>query len=181
MTERSPIPLSAAPIRLDSPEFATLLSWPYADPFVSRMLQTDITERFLSGDCQVWVYRDPVGQVVGFGVLDIEQYYKIYTSARPHPYIVLLAVNPTIRSLSYGTSIVRHLIGEAAVLASDPIRCCHRLFLDVYVDNVKGITLYTACGFVPIEDEPIPDPLEGGKHYVVMSRLVAIEPAVASL
>ena len=62
MTERSPIPLSAAPIRLDSPEFATLLSWPYADPFVSRMLQTDITERFLSGDCQVWVYRDPVGQ-----------------------------------------------------------------------------------------------------------------------
>jgi GNAT superfamily N-acetyltransferase len=176
MIERSPIPLSAVPIRLDSPEFGIVSSWPYADPFVSRMLQTDIPERFLSGDCQIWVYRDPDGQLVGFGVLDIEEYYKAYTSAKPHPYIVLLAVNPSIKSLGYGTVIVRHLIAEAAVLASDPIRCCSRLFLDVYVNNVKGMTLYAACGFVPVEDEPIPDPLEGGKLYSVMSRLVAVEP-----
>ncbi len=176
MTARSPIPLSAVAIRLDSPEFGIVSSWPYADPFVARMLQTDIPKRLQFGDCQVWVYRDPEGQLVGFGVLDVDEYYKVYTSAKPHPYIVLLAVNPTIRSLGYGTTIVRHLIGEAAVLASDSSRCCGRLFLDVYVDNVKGINLYAACGFAVVEVEPIPDPLEGGKLYSVMSRLVTVEP-----
>lgn len=44
MTERSPIPLSAVPIRLDSPEFGIVSSWPYADQFVARMLRTDIPE-----------------------------------------------------------------------------------------------------------------------------------------
>lgn len=176
ITEREPIPLSAALTQHNTPEYRTLLSWPYADPFVSRMLRTDIRERFLSGDCQVWVYRDPDGQLVGFGVLDLEVYY---TPAKPHPYIVLLAVNPTIKSLGYGTAIVNHLIGAATVLAADPTRCGDTLFLDVYTGNVKGINLYIACGFAIIDDEPIPDPAEAGKRYLVMSRSVAIEPTRA--
>ena len=153
-----------------------MVTWPYADPFVSRMLQIDIPRRMKFGDCKFWVYRDPDGQSVGFGVLDLEVYY---TPAKPHSYIVLLAVNPTIKSLGYGTEIVRHLIGAATVLAADPTRCCDTLFLDVYTDNVKGINLYTACGFIPIEGESISDPLEGGKHYLVMSRSVAVEPTRA--
>ncbi len=177
MTPQSPIPLGAAVIGLGSPEFATLLSWPYADPFILRMLQADIPRRVRFGDCNVWVYRDPDGQLVGFGSLDIDGCYNTHHSIKPHPYIVLLAVNPTIKSLGYGTTIVKHLIGAATVLAADPTRCCDTLFLDVYIDNVKGISLYTACGFIIADGEPTPDPLESGKLYLVMSKLVAFGPA----
>lgn len=91
---------------------------------------------------------------------------------RFHPYIPLLAVNPTIKSLGYGTSIVRHLIDEAALLASQGV--CHDvLFLDVYTTSGKAIQVYTACGFVCVTPEPIPDPQEGGKTYIVMAKRVS--------
>jgi len=85
----------------------------------------------------------------------------------------LLAVNPTITSLGYGTSIVRHLIDEAALLAFQGL--CHDvLFLDVYTSSVKAISVYSACGFVDITTEPILDTQEGGKTYIVMAKRVAI-------
>src|SRR5690349_850202 len=99
MTPHTPIPLSPAPIGLRSPEFAAISGWPYADPFVSRLLAGDIPQRVLYGNCRVWVYRDPQSQMVGFGTLDVCDDYQEYTGGRPHTYIPLLAVNPTIRSL----------------------------------------------------------------------------------
>ncbi len=171
--------LRAVAIQLGGTEYDTILSWPYADQYVAKLLHVDIPRRIKFGDCQVWVYYNPDKQMVGFGVLDINDCYSDYTLSKPHPYIVLLAINPTIKSFGYGTSIVDHLIGAATVLAANPLRCCDRLFLDVYVDNDRGIDLYMRCGFVPVECEPIPDPLEAGKQYLVMSRSVAVEPTRA--
>lgn len=75
--------------------------------------------------------------------------------------------------MGYGTTIVRHLIDEAALLARQG--SCHDiLFLDVYTSNVKAISVYAACGFVDITPAPIPDPQESGKAYIIMARRVAI-------
>jgi ribosomal protein S18 acetylase RimI-like enzyme len=81
-------------------------------------------------------------------------------------------VNPTIKSQGYGTSILHHLIGEAAILASH--RHCHDiLFLDVYTTSIKAIKLYEESGFMKITDEPILDPLEPGMAYLVMAKRVS--------
>jgi ribosomal protein S18 acetylase RimI-like enzyme len=71
-------------------------------------------------------------------------------------------VNPVIQSRGYGTSIVRHLIGEAAILARHQRGCHDVLFLDVYAANERAIGLYKRCGFETITAEPIPDPQENG-------------------
>jgi ribosomal protein S18 acetylase RimI-like enzyme len=86
----------------------------------------------------------------------------------------LLAVNPTIQSRGFGTGIMRHLVDEAAVLASRRRRCHDVLFLDVYTDNQKAIALYTKFGFTALADEPRPDPDEGGRLYIVMARRVSV-------
>jgi ribosomal protein S18 acetylase RimI-like enzyme len=96
-----------------------------------------------------------------------------YAEGNLHPYIPLLAVNPTIKSKGYGTSIVRDLIDGSAILAS--LNLCHDvLFLDVYTTNQKAIDVYTECGFRTISPAPIPDPQEEGKTYVVMAKRVSI-------
>lgn len=176
MSDRTPIPLTPFPITLDSPEFAAISDWPFADPFVARLLRDDIPQRVRFSDGRIWVYRDPGNQVVGFGTIDVCRDYEAYTSGRPHPYIPLLAVNPTIKSQGYGTTIVRHLIGEAALLACRPGGCHDVLFLDVYTTSTKAIEVYTACGFVSLTDTPIPDPNEGSKEYIVMAKRVSIAP-----
>lgn len=174
MPHGPPVPLTLLSIDLDSPEFAAIMGWPFADPFVIRLLQSDIPQRMLFNHCAVWVYRDPDGNLVGFGTLDLCGDCSEFTSGQLHPYIPLLAINPTIKSLGYGTSIVRHLIDEAALLALRT-HCHDVLFLDVYTTNAKAIGVYQQAGFVTISPQPISDPEEGGETYVIMARRVSLE------
>ncbi len=173
MAHDSPIPLTPVLVGLNSPEFEAISGWPFADPFVARLLQEDIPQRVQFGNCRIWIYRDPEGRLVGFGTLDVSDECREYAEGRLHPYIPLLAINPTIKSLGYGTSIVRHLSDEAALLAFQGL--CHDvLFLDVYTTSKKAIQVYEVCGFACVTPEPIPDPVEGGKTYVVMAKRVSI-------
>lgn len=174
MSDRPPIPLTPVLIELSSPEFAAIAGWPYPDPFVTRLLQYDVPQRVLFGNCRVWVYRDPDGRLVGFGTLDVCDDYREFTAGQLHPYIPLLAVNPTIKSLGYGTSIVRHLADEAAVTACRPGGCHDVLYLDVYTTSQKAIGVYTDCGFKLVTSDPIPDPHDDGKLYIVMAKRVAV-------
>ncbi len=177
MPDRLPIPLTPDPVTLGSPEARTLADWPYPDLFVTRLLRDDIPQRVQFGDCRVWVYRDPAGQLVGFGSLDVCTDYADQSEGRPHPYIPLLAVNPTIKSLGYGTTIVRHLIDEATVLASRAGGCHDVLFLDVYTTSEKAIAVYAACGFESITPAPLPDAQDPGKLYLVMAKRLTIGSA----
>jgi len=171
MRDRTPIELTAITVELGRPEFDAICGWPFADPFVARILRNDIPQRVLFNDARVWTYRDPDDRLVGFGALDVCEDYCEHTAGRPHPYIPLLAVNPTIKSLGYGTSIVRHLIGEAALLARRGT--CHDvLYLDVYATSVRAIELYGRCGFVKLSDEPLWDGHQGGAPYFIMNRRV---------
>lgn len=173
MANRPPVPLTAVLIGLDSREFQAISGWPFADPFVSRLILEDVPQRVQYNNCRIWAYRDPNDNLVGFGMLDVCGDCSEFTGGKLHPYIPLLAINPTIKSLGYGTSIVRHLIDEAALLALRGL--CHDvLFLDVYTTSEKAIRVYAECGFVTISPEPILDPQEGGKTYIVMAQRVSI-------
>jgi GNAT superfamily N-acetyltransferase len=175
MDDRPPIPLKAVSIEVGSAEFAAISGWPFADPFVGRLLRGDIPQRVQYGNGTVWAYRDPDGRLVGFGTLDVCDECSEYTNGKAHPYVPLLAVNPTIKSLGYGTSIVKHLIDEAALLAMRGL--CHDvLFLDTYTANQMAISVYAACGFVTVNPQPIPDPEEGGQPYLVMARRISVSP-----
>ncbi|SRR5579883_98786 len=173
MTHGPPIPLTAVLIGLESSEFQAISGWPFADPFVKRLLQGDIPQRVQFGNCSIWTYRDPDGSLVGFGTLDICGECGEYTGGKLHPYLPLLAINPTIKSRGYGTSIVCHLIDEAALLALHG-QCHDVLFLDVYTTSQKAIRVYTECGFTIVSPEPIPDPQEDGKPYFVMAKRISI-------
>jgi len=173
MAHGPPVPLTAALIGLDSSEFQAISGWPFADPFVRRLMQEDIPQRVQFGNCNIWTYRDPDGSLVGFGTLDMSGECSEFAGGKLHPYIPVLAINPTIKSRGYGTSIVRHLIDEAALLAYRGL-CHHVLFLDVYTTSEKAIRVYTECGFVTVSPEPIPDPQEHGKTYIVMARRISI-------
>jgi GNAT superfamily N-acetyltransferase len=172
MAHSPPVPLTAALIEHDSEEFQAISGWPFADPFVKRLLQEDIPQRVQLGHCGIWTFRDPEGSLVGFGTLDLCLDYREYTSGKLHPYIPLLAVNPTMTGKGYGTSIVRHLVDEAALLALRGL--CHDvLFLDVYTTSQDAIRVYTKCGFTTVSPAPIPDLQEVGKTYIVMAKRVS--------
>lgn len=175
MSHADPVLLTPVLIGLGSDEFRAISGWPFVDPFVVRLLENDIPQRVQFGNCRIWVYRDPQGRLVGFGTLDVCGDCRQFTAGENHSYIPLLAVNPTIKSQGYGTSIVRHLVDEAALLALQGL-CHHVLFLDVYTSSVKAIGVYTTCGFHSITPQPIPDPQEGGKTYIVMAKSVAMSP-----
>jgi GNAT superfamily N-acetyltransferase len=177
MSDRTPIPLTAIPVVLDDAEYQAICGWPFNDEFVARLLRGDIPQRVRFGNCRIWIYRDPEGRLVGFGTLDVCDDYGAYTNGQPHPYIPLLAVNPTIKSLGYGTTIVQHLIAEAALLASSPNNCHDVLFLDVYTASTKAISVYRHCSFEQITPAPIEDPHENNKQYIVMAKRVAIASA----
>jgi GNAT superfamily N-acetyltransferase len=170
MADRTNIPLTPASIDQESPEFGAIRGWPFADPFVARLLHNDIPQRVRFGNCRIWIYRDPERRPVGFGTLDVCEDYRDYTGGQAHPYIPLLAVNPTLPSLGYGTTIVQHLIDEATLLACRPGGCHDVLYLDVYTSSEKAIGLYRRFGFAQVTPEPIEDPQEGGKPYVVMAK-----------
>lgn len=176
MANLTPIVLASVPLGLDDPSYSTISDWPFEDSFVKRLLHEDVPQRLVSGNCRIWIYRDPNRQIVGFGTLEVCDLYVDFTNGQVHPYIPLLAVNPTIKSLGYGTTILQHLTDEATLLASRP-GCHDVLFLDVYTTSEKAIKLYTASGFTTITPDPIPDPQEAGKHYVVMAKRVTIASA----
>ncbi len=127
-----PVPpgaLTPVLVPLGTREFDSLRWWPYDDPFVTRLLENDIPQRVQFGDCHVWLYQDAAGQPVGFGSLDVCDDYGSLTGGRAHPYIPLLAKNPSATTRGVGEGIVRHLIGEAALLAAQPGRCHDVLYL----------------------------------------------------
>ena len=182
MSTAQPIPLT--PIRTFPVErdYQALLAWPFAEqPFyegqVRRLLQNDIPYRVMYSFGLVWVYRDPNGNTVGFGTLDVCKEYERFTGGKYHSYIPLLAVNPAFQKRGHGRSIVQHLIAEGVLIAQSPAEISDLLFLDVYKANQAAISLYEKCGFVTLNpDAPIPDPQENNELYVIMAKKVAIAP-----
>jgi ribosomal protein S18 acetylase RimI-like enzyme len=170
MPERTLVALTPVPVTLSSPEFGAILDWPFSDAYVSRLLRHDIPRRVKFGNCQIWAYRNPENRIAGFGTIDVCDDWREFAGGQLHPYIPLLAVNPTIQSQGYGTSIVRHLIAEAA-LRKMSSGCHDVLYLDVYSTNDRAIALYTRCGFQEVARRT--DPLEGGKEYVLMAQRVS--------
>ena len=85
MALQSPIPLTPISIRHTGEEFAAIAGWPFADPFVARLLTNDIPQRVQFGNCRIWIYRDPESRLVGFGTLDICDDYREYTNGKAHP------------------------------------------------------------------------------------------------
>jgi ribosomal protein S18 acetylase RimI-like enzyme len=173
MSDRTLVSLTPSLIELDSSEFEELCAWPFADPYVGRMLRDDIPQRVQYGGGRIWIYRDPSSLAVGFGTFDICSDYRAYTNNAPHTYIPLLAVNPRIKSLGYGESIVRHLIGEAAIAVRQATTCYDFLFLDVYADNARAIRLYERCAFSRLIGGPLHDMEEDGREYIIMARRVS--------
>ncbi len=169
-------PLTPCLIAFDSLEFKEILKWTFADSYVGRLLRDDIPNRMQFGNGQTWIYRDLDGRIVGFGTIDVCEEYSEYTAGKPHPYIPLLAVNKEMEGRGHGKSIVLHLVNEAARLARTMQICCDILFLDVYADNSIAINLYSIFGFVNIKEEPIPDPNEGNRPFLVMARRVHAIP-----
>ena len=144
----------------------------WKDSFVGRLLREDVPQRVVYGDGRVWVYRDSDGRLAGLGTLDVCEEYCNGTARHPHPYIPLLAVNPSLMNRGYGTSILRHLVGEAALRAL-LLGCQDILYLDVYATSTTAIRMYESNGFVKLSDMPTMDPVEG-KPYFIMSRRVTI-------
>lgn len=115
---------------------------------------------------------------VGFGTLDVCHVWDVFTDGQSHPYIPLLATNPGVKSLGYGTTVLQHLIAEAA----ETVRrtgCHDVLYLDVYTTSDKAIKLYTDNGFRPVVDTPFADEADAGKLYLIMRRRVSVAPATA--
>ncbi|MCS6977024.1 MAG: GNAT family N-acetyltransferase [Gemmatales bacterium] len=173
MSANPPSRLNPILIGLSSQEFQAICTWPYTDPFVRRLLLNDIPQRVKFGNCRIWVYRDANGSLVGFGTLDVCCECSEFTGGKPHPYIPLLAVNPNLMGKGYGTAILSHLVDEAALLALEG-KCHDVLFLDVYTTSQAAIGLYKKNGFIEISAQPIPDPDEGGKTYIIMAKRVSV-------
>lgn len=173
MSDFAPIPLAPSRIEPESPEFLEIRGWPYDESYVGRLLGEDIPQRVRRGRGQIWIYRDPQGQLVGFATIDVRDHYSDFTDGRLHPYTPLLAVNPAMEGRGHGRSIVRHLIDQAAILASGPGACCDLLFLDVYASNERAIKLYEKLGFVKANDRPRLDPDEDNRPYFIMARRVS--------
>lgn len=139
MSTSSWYPLTPVRVLFGEAEFNTIVNWPFADqPFyhgqIVRLLQSGIPERLQFGKGQAWVYQDPDGNFVGFGILDECQEYPHYAEGKSHTYIPLLAVHPAFQKQGHGRKIVEHLICEARAWAEMHQVSTH-LFLDVYIAN----------------------------------------------
>jgi len=165
------IPLTATAIKLNDPVFLSLMTWPFKDEFVFRLLRDDVPQRIKYGYCRMWAYLDPQSTIVGFGTLDICDECSQFTDGKPHTYIPLLAVHPDMQGRGHGKSIVNHLVGEAAcVVAGINIDIHHAVFLDVYEDSAQAIGLYTRCEFFKLNG-PFVDSVNG-KNFLVMAKRV---------
>jgi len=178
MSTQSPIPLAPIRTAIGDAEFQAILAWqfpqqPFYEAQVQRLLVQDIPHRMVFGACSLWTYRDPHGNVVGFGTLDICHEYGQFTSGNPHGYLPVLAVNPAFQRRGHGKNIVEHLIAEATAIAQASTDVANLLFLDVYTANQGAIALYTKCGFTALNpSNPLADPAENNETYVVMARRI---------
>jgi ribosomal protein S18 acetylase RimI-like enzyme len=177
MSDFTRVPPTPVVIELGSHEFREICGWQFANSYVGRLLRDDIPRRMRRRAGRIWVYRDQRDHLVGFGTIDVNDHYSDYTDGRLHPYIPLLAVNPMMGRQGYGTSIVEHLIGEAAMMAREQDHCYDVLFLDVYTSNTGAITLYEKCGFEKVSDQPSLDPDENNEPYFIMAKRVSVAPA----
>jgi ribosomal protein S18 acetylase RimI-like enzyme len=84
-----------------------------------------------------------------------------------------LAVNPTISSKGYGTSILQHLIHEAKTIAKQTDDIHDALFLDVYITSQRAIALYERCGFVSVVPHRTLIDSENNLEYLVMMNRVS--------
>ena len=174
-TDRTPIPLEPVLIEYGSSEFEMISTWNFIDPFVTRLLATELPQRMMFGLCKVYIYSDPSGQPVGFGSMDLCRDYAEYTAGQLHPYLPLLALKPNIKSLGYGTTILRHLTDLATSEIVNNKLNHGLLFLDVYTTNHKAVALYRTEGFSEVSSGPIVDELEGGNTYIIMAKRVSVE------
>jgi ribosomal protein S18 acetylase RimI-like enzyme len=178
MGDRCSIRLKAAQIELDSAEFQEICGWPFVDErdaYVNRMLRNDIPKRKEDWDTEIWAYRDPNGELVGFGTIDLCTDYADYADDRRHPYIPLLAVKPSKEGRGIGTKIVQHRIAQAVILVHR-VDCSDVLFLDVYEDKENVIRLYEKpeCGFEKLPRKPIPDDRENNRTFIIMTKSLAV-------
>jgi ribosomal protein S18 acetylase RimI-like enzyme len=182
MSTPQPIHLTPIPTAPATPEFQSLLTWPFAEqPFyegqIRRVLESDILNRLVYGFCRVWVYRDPDANTVGFSTLDVCREYDDFTNKKLHAYIPVLVVHPGHRHKGHGRSIVQHLIAEAALIAQSSEQISDLLFLDVYAANGVAISLYERSGFMILNpDAPILDPVENNEPYFIMAKNVSLAP-----
>ncbi|HEX4793708.1 MAG TPA: GNAT family N-acetyltransferase [Humisphaera sp.] len=173
MADHSPAVVIPTQIHLKHGLFRAICHWPFADSFVGRLLRYDIPQRIKLGNGRMWAYLDAAHEVIGFGSIDVCSDYSDLTGGKPHPYIPLLAVNPESEGRGYGKAIVRHLIGEAALLAVQPGNPCHDvLFLDVYTTSVRAIGLYEKCGFLKLRDQPLFDDIEQQTYFIMSQRIL---------
>lgn len=170
MSDHSVITLRAENVEFVSPEFESVASWPFEDDFVSRLLATDISQRMQYSNCRLWIYRNPDNEAIGFGTLEVSDYYSEYASGLRHTYISLLALKPNVGRRGYGTSIVRRLIAVAAKVPAADTLCDTLLFLDVYSASTAAIRLYDKCGFNRLLDAPLIDAQADGKPYYIMTK-----------
>lgn len=175
MSGLTPIRLVPSLVSLDSEEFDQICRWPFVDEnaYVIRLLRNDVRQYVQNYGGRIWVYREPGGMLAGFGTLTFSDVCSKLNGGRRHVYIPLLGVNPTTKSLGYGTSILRHLVEEAALLCLDTGGYFDVLFLDVYASNVKAIALYERCGFQNLTDEPLRDTEENDRPYIIMARRIS--------
>lgn len=164
--------LTSTMISHDDPVFKAICGWPFADPFVARILKEDIPQRAQFGDVRIWAYRDSDRNLVGFGTLDISTDYGEFTGGRPHPYIPILAKNPTANVQGVGIQIVNHLVAEAGLLVLSG-RCHDDLYLDVYLTSEAAIHTYRKCGFLEVTEQRL-DPRENDRPYLIMAKKVSV-------
>jgi ribosomal protein S18 acetylase RimI-like enzyme len=178
MSTQSPIPLTPVRTAIGDAEFQAILDWqfpptPFYEAQVQRLLTQDVPHRMAFSGCSLWTYRDPHGNIVGFGTLDLCHEYQQFTAGKPHYHLPVLAVNPAFQRRGHGRSIIEHLIAEAAAIAQASTDLADLMFLDVYTANQAAISLYVKCGFVVLNpNNPIADPAENNETYVAMARRI---------
>jgi len=175
MAERAAPALAATRIDCNGSVFAEILRWSFRETFVARLLAEDIPQRVAFHGCQIMGYLNREREIVGFGTIEISGEYQSLTGGRPHPYLPLLAVSPGHQGKGYGTAIVNHLV----LLASHFARAgkCHDvLFLDVYESSTAAIHLYRKCGFETMVADPLDDPIERKRYFVMARRVSTANP-----
>jgi ribosomal protein S18 acetylase RimI-like enzyme len=174
------IPLSPVQTAVGDAEFQSILTWQFAQhPFyeaqVQRLLKHDVPHRMAYGACSIWVYRDPHGNIVGFGTLDVCSEYSQFTGGDRHCYIPVLTVNPAFQRRGHGRTITEHLVAEAVLAWQMSADVSDPLFLDVYGANRGAISLYEKCGFATLNpNNPIPDPTENNEPYLIMAKRISL-------
>ena len=182
MSTPQPIALTPIQTEIGEPELQAILAWqfppsPFYEAQVVRLLRQDIPHRLAHGCCSIWAYRDPHGNVVGFGTLDVCSEYEQFVGGKHHTYIPVLAVNPAFQRRGHGRKIVEHLTAEAALACQSIPTLSDLLFLDVYLANRGAVALYENCGFTPLNPtSPIRDPGENDEPYLMMAKRVSVAP-----